>query len=274
MLSVLDYFIASWSSTYMKNVNVTDWLPQTTDISKYFVWSSWLWDKESCLDMLCVLIRIALPCRGDSDKYQQHTFLWRTDENYPSIIIKYPPYLFHWYFHEKLKLSLFHSYFLIDMYIIHTINLIWLHQYKCLLSLFEFQSEWGPLSFNIFGKYKLRHDKTNKVSVHPVKTQISLGIRPVWSESSLSLWRKLGFLATKWALSEDSDQTGWMPRLICVFAGRTVILLDLIWGGSYLEHIIILFTIGIPEFQKLPMVQIGYQWYLLISPAPKGDCKC
>ena len=24
--------------------------------------------------------------------------LWRTDENYPSVIIKYPAYLFHWYF--------------------------------------------------------------------------------------------------------------------------------------------------------------------------------
>ena len=30
-----------------------------------------------------------------------------------------------------------------------------------------------------------RHDKTNKVSVRPAKTQISLGIHPVWSESSL-----------------------------------------------------------------------------------------
>ena len=39
-------------------------------------------------------------------------------------------------------------------------------------------------------------DKTNKVSVRPAKTQISLGIRPVWSESSLSAWRQLGFLAT------------------------------------------------------------------------------
>ena len=26
-----------------------------------------------------------------------------------------------------------------------------------------------------------QHDKTNKMSVRPVKTQISLGIRPVWS---------------------------------------------------------------------------------------------
>ena len=31
-----------------------------------------------------------------------------------------------------------------------------------------------------------QHDKTNKMSVRPAKTQISLGIRPVWSESSLS----------------------------------------------------------------------------------------
>ena len=30
------------------------------------------------------------------------------------------------------------------------------------------------------------HDKTNNVAVRPAKTQISLGIRPVWSESSLS----------------------------------------------------------------------------------------
>ena len=30
-----------------------------------------------------------------------------------------------------------------------------------------------------------RHDKTNKMSVRPMKTQISLGIHPVWSESSL-----------------------------------------------------------------------------------------
>ena len=34
-------------------------------------------------------------------------------------------------------------------------------------------------------------------------------------------WRKLRSLATHWAHSEDSDQTGRMPRLIWVFAGRT-----------------------------------------------------
>ena len=59
-----------------------------------------------------------------------------------------------------------------------------------------------------------QHDKTNKVTVRPAKTQISLGIRPVWSESSLSAWRNLGSLATHWVHSKDSDQTGRMPRLI------------------------------------------------------------
>ena len=78
--------------------------------------------------------------------------------------------------------------------------------------------------------------KPAKWHVHPAKTQISLGISicPVWSESLLSAWRKLGSLATLWAHNEDSDQTGWMPRLIWVFAGHTVILLVLSWGGLFL----------------------------------------
>ena len=82
--------------------------------------------------------------------------------------------------------------------------------------------------------YEPPHDKTNKMIVRPAKTQINLGIRPVWSESSLSTWIRLGSLATHWAHSEDSDQTGRMPRLIWVFAGRKAILLVLSWGGSYL----------------------------------------
>ena len=52
------------------------------------------------------------------------------------------------------------------------------------------------------------------------RRQISLGICPVWSESSLSAWRKLGSLANHWAHSEDADQTGRIPRLIWVFTGR------------------------------------------------------
>ena len=84
-----------------------------------------------------------------------------------------------------------------------------------------------------------RHDKTNRVTVRPAKTQISLGIRPVWSESSLcAQWvaKDPSFLH---ADSEDSDQTGRMPRLIWVFAGRTGILLVLSSRGlsvNALQH--------------------------------------
>ena len=45
--------------------------------------------------------------------------------------------------------------------------------------------------------------KPTKWHVCPAKTQISLGIRPVWSESWLSLWRNLGTLATHWVHSKD-----------------------------------------------------------------------
>ena len=58
-------------------------------------------------------------------------------------------------------------------------------------------------------------------------------IRPVWSESSLwAQWvaKDPSFLH---AGSEDSDQTGRMPRLIWVFAGRTSIVLVLSCRGSY-----------------------------------------
>ena len=53
------------------------------------------------------------------------------------------------------------------------------------------------------------------------KTQISLGICPVWSESSLSAWRNRGSIATHWVHSEDSNQTGRMLRLIWALAGCT-----------------------------------------------------
>ena len=75
--------------------------------------------------------------------------------------------------------------------------------------------------------YEPPPDKTNNVALRLAKTQISLGIRPVWSES---------LLCTQWvakdpsflhADSEESDQTGQMPRLIWVFAGRTLSLLVL-----------------------------------------------
>ena len=67
----------------------------------------------------------------------------------------------------------------------------------------------------------------------PSKDSVQPGHRPVWSESLLCAWRKLGSLATHWAHNENSDQTGQMPRLNLVFAGPTLILLVLSCHGSF-----------------------------------------
>ena len=66
--------------------------------------------------------------------------------------------------------------------------------------------------------------------------QISLGICPVWSASSLcAQWvaKDPRFLH---ADSEDSDQTGQMPRLIWVFAGHTCHFVGFSWGGSIIVN--------------------------------------
>ena len=99
-------------------------------------------------------------------------------------------------------------------------------------------------------KSEPRHDKTNKVSVCPAKTQVSLGIRPVWSESSLcAQWvaKDSSFLH---ADSEDSDQTGRIPRLIWVFVGRTLILLVLSWCGSVMYNAVSISNIILFPYKK------------------------
>ena len=69
--------------------------------------------------------------------------------------------------------------------------------------------------------YEPPHDKTNKTTVRSANTQISLGIRPVRSVSLLCAQWLAKDLSFHHADNEDSDQTGRMPRLIWVFAGRT-----------------------------------------------------
>ena len=103
--------------------------------------------------------------------------------------------------------------------------------------------------------YEPRHDKTNNVAVRPAKTQISLGIRPVWSESSMcAQWvaKDPSFLRVD---SEDSDQTGWMPRLLWVFAGRTVTLLVLSCRGSFTIRSLWLLDIS-------NLIRIRIRWWL------------
>ena len=83
-----------------------------------------------------------------------------------------------------------------------------------------------PWFFRYISSYFKFHDfshlmtKPTKWHVRPAKTRISLVIRLVWSESSLSAWRKLGSLTTLWAQAK-TNQTGQMPRLIWGFTGST-----------------------------------------------------
>ena len=89
-----------------------------------------------------------------------------------------------------------------------------------------------------------RMTKPTKWPASPTKTRNSLGILPVWSESSLS---------AKWiakdpmffhAYSEDFEQNGRMPRLIWVFAGCKCHFVGFIrpdWAESLLgAHVILL----------------------------------
>ena len=69
----------------------------------------------------------------------------------------------------------------------------------------------------VTGKYKPENDKTNRVTCAPSKDSDQF---VQTNQFPLSAWRNHGPLATHWAYSEDSDQTGWMPRLIWVFAER------------------------------------------------------
>ena len=82
-------------------------------------------------------------------------------------------------------------------------------------------------------KFEPRHDKINQVTVRPAKTQISLGIRLAWSESSLYAYWIAKDPSFFHAHSEDSDQTGRMPRLIWVFTGNILIVLVLSCRGSF-----------------------------------------
>ena len=119
--------------------------------------------------------------------------------------------------------------------------------------------------------------KPTKWRLRPAMTQISLGIRPVWSESSLFAWKELGYLATHWAHSEDSDQTGQMPRLIWVFSGRTChfvgfVMYQIKWLQK-LEEIFVFVLLDIYFRFRVKFIQIvtfaerapKHKWLLLSS---------
>ena len=89
--------------------------------------------------------------------------------------------------------------------------------------------------------------KPTKWHMRPAKTQISLDIRPVWSESSLSAWRKLVSLATNWAHNEDwSDWADaqadlslrWAHSHFCWFCHKAAHLITVLscWFPHYVAQ--------------------------------------
>ena len=77
--------------------------------------------------------------------------------------------------------------------------------------------------------YEPPHDKTNRISCAPSKDSDQSGHPPSLFRAFAVSMKKAVSLATYWAHSIGSDQTG----RLWVFAGRTVILLVLSLGSSY-----------------------------------------
>ena len=65
-----------------------------------------------------------------------------------------------------------------------------------------------------------QYDETNNMAGASSEDSDQPGLPSVWSESSLSAWRKIGYLATHWVHSKDTDQAGRITRLIWLFVVR------------------------------------------------------
>ena len=86
--------------------------------------------------------------------------------------------------------------------------------------------------------YHMRHlmTKPTKWHMRPAKTQISLGMCPIWSESSLSTWRIIGSLAT-----HKADDIGYFIYVLYphktsrarALAGRLCDKDIISWAGSF-----------------------------------------
>ena len=122
-------------------------------------------------------------------------------------------------------------------------------------------------------------DKTTRWSVRPVKTQISLGIRPVWSESSLSAWRKLRSLATHKAHSKDLIRLGrcpgwsesslgaWVILLVlsCIGLFKMVPKFQIVWSYVSNDSIVLLVTENLEsEMWNIYMYQMEYMYQMTV----------
>ena len=93
------------------------------------------------------------------------------------------------------------------------------------------QQSFRAQYFIEYRTYEPPHDKTNKMTVRPAKTQISLGIRPVWPESSLcTQWaaKEVSFLHadSDWADAQADLSLCWAHMPFCWFCHDAAITLN------------------------------------------------
>ena len=117
----------------------------------------------------------------------------------------------------------------------------------------QVQDHYSPITTLCLGSIEMSRfmTKPTKWPLRPAKTRISLGIRPDWSDS---------LLCTHWVDSEDSDQTGRMPRLIWVFAGGT---------GHFVGFVMRWLKWTLLEGQKKYTCVSGFPTYPNFCPYPK-----
>ena len=95
----------------------------------------------------------------------------------------------------------------------HFLQKYWLdfHAFFFLSKLIEYVV-FIPFPFNFFNKNEPPHDKTNKITCAPREDSDHLGIRPVWSVSSLCAQWVAKDPKLSSADSKDFDRTGRMPK--------------------------------------------------------------
>ena len=123
------------------------------------------------------------------------------------------------------------------------------------------------LKYCSFSGYKTginepQHDKTNKITCAPSEDSEQPGNPPSLIRVFVVGLENIGSLVIHWAPSKGFGQTGWMPRLIWVFAGRTVNLLVLsraVTQFNIKENILIFISFRHSNFKRCIM------WLLLIN---------
>ena len=115
--------------------------------------------------------------------------------------------------------------------------------------------------------------KPTKWHVRPAKTQIILGIRPVWSESSLCAQWVAKDPIFLHADSEDSDQTNRMPRLIWVFAGCTFYFVGFVMRRLILFHQLDFFRLFPIDLYRTLEASNFKTWWILYDHVSRANLR-